>query len=406
MRRLSVFVAAISLVAACGQTPAPSGHDASVLPSVADSAAASASARASAAVAVGDGDAFVATLSAVAGVLTGELLVEAVAPDGNRVTVATIPNVTAGLPDGTRILEGEPIRVSPSGHLTVAVEGPFDAASGADDRVARRLIFDLGDPTKAPLVVAGGTPAWSPDGRLAITSATGVTFVDPVAGSHTTIVDPDGVDAADVWAADGSGLLASRYDGSTDSSTAGVLGLDGRFVAGVQPPWQATGRDRPFGAEGTFVSDSLSEGPKGSEQAIVEQRASRTRPAAWLTRPPARLRPDHPRSHLGFRRQRPVGGTREHGLGPLGASRRAGRHEAGGTQGARHARGDRRRDDRRGRAGRFGGHPGDGRSELGHGRPGPGRHGDRSLGPPREREWPVVLRRLGRPSVGATIARP
>ena len=31
---------------------------------------------------------------------------------------------------------------------------------------------------------------------------------------------------------------------------------------------------------------------------------------------------------------------------------------------------------------------------------------DRGLRPPREREWPVVLRGLGRPTVGTTIAGP
>ena len=148
--------------------------------------------------------------------------------------------------------------------------------------MSRRLVFDLHAPGQAPLVLPGGTPAWGPDGRLAITDATGVTLVDPVSGTRSAIVDPDGVDAADVWAADGSGLLASRYDGTTDSSTAGVLGADGRFVAGVRPPWPATGGDRPFGADGAFVSDSLSEGPTTSERSIVEQRPGQDVPLTWL----------------------------------------------------------------------------------------------------------------------------
>ncbi len=276
MRIPLVILAALSLVA-CGQSTATSRPDASTLPT----ATGTTSPSASAAVDLGTADAFVATLPQVAAVLTGALIVEAVAPDGRRVPVASIPNVVAGLPEGTTILEGEPIRVSPGGFLTIAVEGPFDQTAGGDP-VARRLVFDLQAPARAPLVVSAGTPAWGPDGRLAITHATGVTLVDPASGRTTTIVDPEGVDAADVWAADGSGLLASRYDGSTDSSTAGVLGLDGTFAAGARPPWPATGRDRPYGADGAFVSDSVSDGATTSERAIIEQRAGQDTPLAWL----------------------------------------------------------------------------------------------------------------------------
>ena len=109
--RLLVVLAAAALVAGCGQSTATTRPETTALPTPTATPVPSPSV----AIDVGVGDAFVVTLSEVADVFTGALLVEAVAPDGHRVPVASIADVTAGLPEGTTILENEPIRVSPAG---------------------------------------------------------------------------------------------------------------------------------------------------------------------------------------------------------------------------------------------------------------------------------------------------
>jgi hypothetical protein len=148
--------------------------------------------------------------------------------------------------------------------------------------VARRFIIDPGAPAATPLLAPGGPAAWGPDGRLAILETAGVTVIDPATGARVVIPALDGVDAAAQWTADGSGLLATRYDPTTDSSTAGVLTLEGRFIAGARPSWSAIGRDRPYGADGTFLVDAITDGPTESEQSIVEQGTDPDAPMTWL----------------------------------------------------------------------------------------------------------------------------
>ena len=153
------------------------------------------------------GDAFVATMPAVDGVLTGAVLVEAVAPDGARRPIMTLSGITAGLPVESSIVDGEPILVSSTGFLTLVVEGAFDGPASGDP-VARRLVVDLRNPARAPLVVAAGSAAWGPDGRLAIIGPDGATVIDPVTDGNAVIAIPDSVDVAAEWTADGSALVA------------------------------------------------------------------------------------------------------------------------------------------------------------------------------------------------------
>ena len=88
MRLLFVILAATSLAAACGQSATSPSLQPTAAPSVVRRTSAE---RQSPRREVGPGDAFVTTLTQAAGATTGELLVEAVRPDGKRVTVATIP---------------------------------------------------------------------------------------------------------------------------------------------------------------------------------------------------------------------------------------------------------------------------------------------------------------------------
>ena len=53
-------------------------------------------------------------------------------------------------------------------------------------------------------------------------------------------------------------------------------------MAGARPSWSATGNDRDYGADGTFVVDAISDGPTGSEQAIGERPAGQENLVPWL----------------------------------------------------------------------------------------------------------------------------
>ena len=101
-------------------------------------------------------------------------------PTVHRRPITTLSGITAGLPVDSTIVDGEPILVSPTGFLTLVVEGPFDEPAGADDPVARRLVVDLRNARPERL--------WSPrrDRRRGVptadsrsSDADGATVVDP-----------------------------------------------------------------------------------------------------------------------------------------------------------------------------------------------------------------------------------
>jgi hypothetical protein len=267
---LSLFVMTAMLVA-CGQPTTSAGPSTATGPGTSPSPIAAPIAGAS--------DAFVVTLPEIDGVYTRALQVDAVGPDGTIRPVATISDVTAGLPSGTTILDTESILLSPRGFLTIEVLGSFDGV--AVDAVDRRLIFDLRAPGDPPRVVPAGYAFWGPDGTLAVIGAPGVTYVDPTSGHLVQVPTTADLETATVWAADGSGLLASRHE-ANDTSTPGVLTTDGSFVEGVQVPYSTIGLGRPYGADGTLVSDATSDGPTGSEQVILEERKAAVGNRAWL----------------------------------------------------------------------------------------------------------------------------
>ena len=271
MRAILGLLAMTAIVGACGQpsvSSSPSTAGASN-PSQSSIAGSIAGAR----------DAFVVTLPEIDGVLTRELVVDAVSSDGARRPVATIADVTSGLPEGTMVVDTEPIVLTPHGFLTLAVQGPFDG--DVVDAVDRRLIFDLRSPGDPPRVVPDGYAFWGPDGTLAVIGAPGVTYVDPTSGHMVQVATTADLDTATVWAADGSGLLASRHD-ADDTFTPGVLATDGSFVEGVQMPYSTIGIGRPYGADGAVVGDAVSEGPTGAEQVILEERPAKAGNLAWL----------------------------------------------------------------------------------------------------------------------------
>lgn len=229
---------------------------------------------------MGAADAFVVTLGQDGdGTISNDLRVEAVSPNGIRRPIATVTDLTAGLADGTRIVTSDPILVSARGHLTVAIEGHLD---GVAREVVRRLIFDLHDVARPPLMVPAGEVAWSPDGRLAILDASHTTFVDPARGEQVVASHPDRVSLSPVWAADGSGLLGSRY-GANDLPIPGIFAPDGGFNDGLKTPHSTTGVGRPYGPGGNVVGDAWAEGEAGTDHAITELRPGQRQPLTWIT---------------------------------------------------------------------------------------------------------------------------
>jgi hypothetical protein len=264
----------VLVVAACG-TPTPTS---SGLPSGGTASAAAVSGSASPPggdpfPAAGAGDAYVVTiLETPEGTPADDLRIERVTATGARHPIATLTDVTGQLPEGTQIETFEPSAVSPLGWLALPL--------GHGDE-SQLLIVDLRDPGRAPVVVPGGPAAWGPDGRLAILDELGAIFLDPVRGSRVVATVPDEVSVATTWAADGSGLLAAR-PGTGDASIAGTFTPDARFVDGARPAYSTTGVDLPFGADGTFVGDGISEGPDRSESLILEPAEGGGLPIVWL----------------------------------------------------------------------------------------------------------------------------
>jgi hypothetical protein len=228
----------------------------------------------------GETDAFVVTIGRAADNSgTDDLRVEAVSAEGRRVLAAF--NVSAGYPLGTRIKVDSSILVSPRGLLTVAIEGGITGPSAAIEP-DRRLVLDLRDVGRPPLIVPEGYASWGPDGRLAIQGVPGVTFVDPLTGDSVVGPLPEGIDLAMAWAADGSGLLASLL-GADNAAIPGILRPDGTFLEGVREPYSSTGLGRLYGAEGLVLTANFPGDANGTDQAILQVRPDPQDPIVWLS---------------------------------------------------------------------------------------------------------------------------
>jgi hypothetical protein len=269
MRTTLVALTMTAALAACGR-PSPSpGPLASGAPS---SPSADPDPIAAAA------EAFVATVGQAAdGTMTDDLRIHAVAPDGTRRMVATLTDLTSGLADGSRLIPSEAILVSPRGLLTAGVDL---AVAGVEGDVQRRLIVDLREPGRAPLIVPGGPASWGPDGRLAIVGGFETTFVDPARGEQVVASNPEGATISTVWAADGSGVLATRM-GANEVAIPGIVTPAGRFIDGARIASPSFGVGRPYGALGTVIEDAVSDGPNGSDHALMEERADGP-PLTWI----------------------------------------------------------------------------------------------------------------------------
>ena len=274
MRHLIGLLSAIAILASCSQAAPTASPVASVIPIPSIGGSPIIPGKPVADV----GDAFVATLEMRDGSYTGALQIEAVSPTGLRRSIASLADVAAGLPDGTTIDGTGPIQVSPNGLLTFSVEGPFGGVGA--DAVGRRIVVDLRSPDRDPVVVPAGSAAWGPDGRLAIVGAPGATFFDHASGRMVVGSGSDTTDISTMWAADGTGLLATRA--VQDVAVAGVFTPDGRFIAGVRPGFSTTGLGRPYGVTGRILVDEVTDGADGSDHGIVEPRPGLGAPSGWL----------------------------------------------------------------------------------------------------------------------------
>jgi hypothetical protein len=208
-----------------------------------------------------------------------DIRVEAVSAEGRRTLAAF--DATAGLALGTRLNLDSAMLVSPRGFLTVGIEGGI---TGPLEEVepARRLIFDLRDVTRPPLVVPDGSVSWGPDNRLAIVGAPGVTFVDPMNGDAVVPFIPAWINLETVWAADGSGLLASRLD-SKHMPIQGIFSPDGTFAEWAGGQYSSTGLGRQYGASGLVMTDTTFIDADATNDVILLMRPDREGPVEWLS---------------------------------------------------------------------------------------------------------------------------
>ena len=210
----------------------------------------------------------------------GAVLVRDVVADGRPtldVTVGTseTDNLVVGqfpIPDGVS-LQVDRARVGPTGYLAV----PIDEL---ETEPASLLVWDLATPGSDPTRIDGASSGygWAPNGGLTILAPLAVSVVDPADGrviSATPV--PAGIVIADarggaLWAADGSGLLASRV--GVASTETGFLGLDGTFVPDSTPELFApSGMERITDVDGRTLGtgcDSSAQGaPAGGCSVIV-----------------------------------------------------------------------------------------------------------------------------------------
>jgi hypothetical protein len=181
----------------------------------------------------------------------------------------------AGWNEASPAWYGPPV-VGPPGYLAIGVErnGGNDEA---DDDHERTLIYDLRDPGRAPIELGSifYHLAFGPDGSLAAFGAEVVRIIDPATGLEQRLPTPDDVVLDTAWLADGSGFLATRYDLNSGEPTPGAFLFSGEFVPGRAAAWAPTGRERLVGAGGGTLGLAVSDGPFGSESAIIESRPDR-----------------------------------------------------------------------------------------------------------------------------------
>jgi hypothetical protein len=193
--------------------------------------------------------------------------VEAVGPTGRTRPIATIEDVRpAGWEDASPATGFEPT-IGPDGFLVLGVE----RNGGFEDADTKTLLVDV-TPAGRPTVEIDGRlsrPAWGPSGALLALENEPV-LVDPLTGHRSDVFQPDGIELAGVFLADGSGWVARRSVGET--TTAGSLASDGTFTPGFAQSFQVTGLERSVGAEGGMLSMAISDGATESETAIVEFR--------------------------------------------------------------------------------------------------------------------------------------
>jgi hypothetical protein len=195
-----------------------------------------------------------------------DLIVESIAPTGVARPVARIRDIhPAGWQDASPRLDA-PVLASATGSILISVERD---GGGAGD-LERTLLLRLDSSKRSPIELPNVTEraAWGPDGELAVFAPRPI-LVDPTTGTTSAIPVPPRVDLLEAWSADGSGWLAVERVGDSGQEV-GVARRDGTFAVGPPRPFGLTGRERLTGARGQILSAAVSDGPQGTETAIVD----------------------------------------------------------------------------------------------------------------------------------------
>ena len=204
--------------------------------------------------------------------------------------------VEAAAPTGVRRPIAELADVLPAGWVDAAPTDSFAPPVGPTRQIVLSAVQDLdAETTETRMLVVGlagsGQPSvgvpinafephWGPAGELAVAEQKPY-VIDVATGTTSEIKRPAGVDTLGQWLADGAGWQAGRFE---DSITApGRLTFTGEFAPGVPTPYEVTGLERVFGAKGGTLTMAVSDGPNGSDAAIVEVRGDLAPPCQCVS---------------------------------------------------------------------------------------------------------------------------
>ena len=205
--------------------------------------------------------------------------VEVAAPNGLRRRVAELAKVLpTGWDDATATDFYEP-PIGPTRQIVLSAERDVSG----ETTETHVLVVDLAGSGRPVVDLPLGTfeSHWGPGGELAV-SGQKPYVIDLSTATKSEIRRPAGIETLGVWLADGSGWQAGRQDDSIYAP--GRLTPTGEFVAGVPEPYEVTGLERIFGEKGGTLTMAVSDGPTGSEAAIIEIRGDLAPPCqcvAW-----------------------------------------------------------------------------------------------------------------------------
>jgi hypothetical protein len=203
------------------------------------------------------------------------------AGDGFSSSLRTLARVPGDLL-GANVTLADPLgaKLSPNGRLALSV---------LNGDVPATLVLDLSGEIRATLSVEGSADnlGFGPDGMLATTGSDGFLTLETAPGNLVR-VPVSGIEivttrGTPIWLADGSGVLAVRYD-PAGAPLFGVVSTTGWHQLGPDLPalFQATGTERPFDptGHGLGLGCDTGGGVAGGTCALVRARGDEP-PEPW-----------------------------------------------------------------------------------------------------------------------------